>query len=362
MADYYVATTGNDTTGVGSSGNPYATLGKAVSVMAGSDRVFVATGVTDTRTTAIVPPAGTAGTATQIIGTDASWNPLDGPDQAANFPVVIMNNVTLNCFDLTNNYIVVRNYKADGGVGASKAARCFNMQGTNIRVINCWATRFSDFGFLSQSTGLIQRAWASAGVSGARHGIRSDNAIVIESAATGNACAGVFHSAASVFARCFSINNTGGSSIGCEIASSGVLLDFVAYGNGSHGVSVTWAGGMVAVRNAILYGNTGKGINSSTTLTWADADYNAFGSNTGGDRSGVSAGSHDVSLSGNPFVNSGATLNSLADVFANFALNSTAGAGAACRSAGATSYSDIGAVQHQDAGGGGTTVIIVDDD
>jgi hypothetical protein len=38
----------------------------------------------------------------------------------------------------------------------------------------------------------------------------------------------------------------------------------------------------------------------------------------------------------------------LAQLFANFALNTVAGGGASCRAAGYPSYLDIGAVQHAD--------------
>jgi hypothetical protein len=42
MATYYVATTGNDTTGDGSSGNPWATPGKgAASATSAGDIVYV---------------------------------------------------------------------------------------------------------------------------------------------------------------------------------------------------------------------------------------------------------------------------------------------------------------------------------
>lgn len=44
MADWYIATTGNDTTGDGSSGNPYLTLAKAHTVAASGDTVYVAAG------------------------------------------------------------------------------------------------------------------------------------------------------------------------------------------------------------------------------------------------------------------------------------------------------------------------------
>lgn len=43
-ADWYVATTGNDTTGDGSSGNPFATINKAVNAASPGDSIYVAPG------------------------------------------------------------------------------------------------------------------------------------------------------------------------------------------------------------------------------------------------------------------------------------------------------------------------------
>ncbi len=43
-ATYYVATNGNDTTGDGSSGNPWATLQKAVNTMVAGDTTIVKDG------------------------------------------------------------------------------------------------------------------------------------------------------------------------------------------------------------------------------------------------------------------------------------------------------------------------------
>ena len=59
-----------------------------------------------------------------------------------------------------------------------------------------------------------------------------------------------------------------------------------------------------------------------------------------------------VPLTASPFVNPG-TPTSVADAFARFAPNTTAGGGALLRGAGYPAYQDIGAVQHADPVGGG---------
>lgn len=88
----------------------------------------------------------------------------------------------------------------------------------------------------------------------------------------------------------------------------------------------------IGFSNNIVYGQTHDGgvrFNSFTySLSWGIlANYsNAYGANTGGDRvGGWPVGPSDVSLSGDPFVNAAG---------GNFALNNTAGAGAACKAAG----------------------------
>lgn len=70
-SNIYVATTGNDTTGTGSSGAPYLTIGKAISVMAAGDQVIVKNGTyTGTSnwisTNQVAIPNGSAGAYTRI--------------------------------------------------------------------------------------------------------------------------------------------------------------------------------------------------------------------------------------------------------------------------------------------------------
>ena len=107
-----------------------------------------------------------------------------------------------------------------------------------------------------------------------------------------------------------------------------------------------------------IFSTVTNGINNSsgTTLRAGDGynDYNATYSASGAAVSGLTAGSHSVTLSGDPFTNAAS---------GDFTLNATASAGAAARAVGAPAsilgvtgagYPDIGVLQHQDAGGGST--------
>jgi len=152
-------------------------------------------------------------------------------------------------------------------------------------------------------------------------------------------------------------NNTGASSDGLSVAVFYVnfIHGNVFYGNGRDGIRLTnQYPARECVQNNIFVSNGGYGINSSSapTKTYSAAiAYNAFYNNTSGARNNIATGVGDVTLTSDPFVASGS---------GNFALNNTAGAGAACRAAGfpgafpggtTTGYADIGAVQHQDSGG-----------
>jgi hypothetical protein len=113
------------------------------------------------------------------------------------------------------------------------------------------------------------------------------------------------------------------------------------------------------VQNNIFYGNLWA-INQTTSASGAAAlcaTRNAYGSNKNANINfPVSATS--ITLSANPFVNAAA---------ANFALNNTAGGGAALRAVASpqgfgsngttytSNYLDVGTAQHQDTGGGGAT-------
>lgn len=122
-------------------------------------------------------------------------------------------------------------------------------------------------------------------------------------------------------------------------------------GNSGDGVYVSRTIISLSLVNNVIYGNGGWGVSLSEQPSSAVVRANAFGANTSGARNNLSAGTGDVTLSADPFTNSGA---------GDYSLNATAGGGAACRSAGfpgatpwgGVGYADIGALQHQGSGGG----------
>lgn len=102
---------------------------------------------------------------------------------------------------------------------------------------------------------------------------------------------------------------------------------------------------MVRAVNNIFYGNGTYGFALSVTSAIGINANNAYGANTSGARNNLAAGTNDVTLTANPFVNSSG---------GNFALNNTTGGGPLCKQAGfpgafpgglSTGHPDIGAVQ-----------------
>lgn len=148
------------------------------------------------------------------------------------------------------------------------------------------------------------------------------------------------------------------------------IIDSVFYNSSSDGVKITgWGSGssmsgfMVAHGN-IFYGNGGIGMNLASAGSWNSFQaplnsYNAYGANTGGNRSATwPVGVNDVTLTATPFTNAGS---------GDFSLNSTAGGGAALKALGypglfpgglTTGFLDIGPVQHQASAGGASNYAV----
>lgn len=172
---------------------------------------------------------------------------------------------------------------------------------------------------------------------------------------------------ASTFINCIADTNGG---IGISLQGTQQISQVIAcssYNNTSDGIRISSAsGGAVLVMNSVLSNNGGWGIKNTTAVTGGIVN-NAFFSNTSGQVTSQTASvflnEGGVTLSGNPFVDA---------PNGDFRLNSTSGAGAACRGAGigtftqtaasyagSLGYPDIGAVQHQDAGGGAAGMLFV---
>jgi hypothetical protein len=205
----------------------------------------------------------------------------------------------------------------------------------------------------------------SGGLSGCTSGISSlTNLFITKSRITGNQCPGIIRATGGFLVMTDSIvdHNTGASSDGLQInvtsaGQTNYLRNNAFVANGRDGVrgTVTLAFTVTEIANNIFVSNVGNGITSTVdTYAWLNSDYNFFYGN-GAAVSGVPAGPHDVTGTGDPFVASGSN---------DFRLNNTAGAGAAARAAadigvmssGGTGYLDIGPLQHQDSGSSTSTI------
>lgn len=351
MADIYVATTGNDTTGDGSSGNPYATPGKAMGVASAGDRIGVKTG-TYALTTSTANVAGgrinfvagvrmegyasaigdmgsaptiTAGAQTSVVLVTLNGTFNTGSSVCINVIVDGLGNSTITGFKDLSGYISTltrctaqncttgfysdRAFSATGLVGC-KAVACgigfdSNSAG-NTSYTNCWAHGCTSFGFklyLANST--------------------------------------------SVITRCIASGTTGGPGFGNGSGWGVTFIDCVAANNNSDGF-LLGPYDIFHFVNCVATGNGGYGFNAGTGAG-ASAQYNTCAgyNNTSGDIhvAGVVVGA--LTLTADPWTSS-----------TDFTPNTTAGGGAVLRAAGfgvfgQTGYNDAGAVQHQDSGGGG---------
>jgi hypothetical protein len=161
-----------------------------------------------------------------------------------------------------------------------------------------------------------------------------------------------------IFTNCLSYDNTGASTDGFAFVTStsaSFAWGCVAYGNGRDGFSYQDDTRFFSIQNCVAVNNGRYGFNVNATGGTTLQNHSLFNcagyNNTSGNNLGNALNSGYVTLAGDPFVNAPSP-NS------NYALNNTAGAGAALRAAGyaalprglTTGYLDIGVAQHQDSG------------
>lgn len=364
-ATIYVTPTGNDSTGDGSFGNPFATPGKAGGAITGSgNTIYIKAGTyACTSATAnvaggqLAPPAGAAGAPNRIVGYNSTVGDLDDVADFSNFPIFrgSASGPSRMIQASSTNYVWVANLIIDGN---SQASYGFDMEGGLARIVNCKALGCTTRNYWLDGAGTRVVRCLSVG---SQYGFYCDTHSVLFTGcvATAATVAGfAADSYPSTYIRCIAYANTGSTVDGFLHTGSygSAYINCVAHGNGRDGIRLasTNSADVAVIRGCILTGNGGYGVNSATTA-WAVGllDYNAYYLNTSGPANNVPTGSHYVTLTGDPFTNAAA---------GDFSLNSTAGAGAACRAAGfpgafpgglTTGYLDIGAVQHQDSGGGG---------
>ena len=143
-----------------------------------------------------------------------------------------------------------------------------------------------------------------------------------------------------------------------------VLLNNAIINNAGDGVTIdlnsTTNPASLLMWNNIIDSNGGFGANGTGTLPLATAMFsffsNAYRNNTSGALHQIPAGIGDVTLTQDPFANRAGN---------NFALNSTAGGGTACKGVGfpgtlqigGTGHIDIGPLQSAGGGGGGSNPV-----
>ena len=262
-------------------------------------------------------------------------------------------------FIVENSNIHVYNFSLDNGsyTGTSRGFQSLNSNGYVISNVVAKNFATAGFSFTGGSPASAINIRATGGLASCTAGIYSaiPSFVITTAISDQNNCPGFeFNSLSGVFSCtfCIAANNIGSTADGFYSTSTSAyqsvmsLVASASYGNGGSGVNMA-AAGVIAynIRNSAIYGNTGSSIkNSAGPQGYSlNFDYNAYASGT---LSNVKAGPHDVILTADPFVN-GASLN--------FALNSTAGGGAALKAAGfpgalqagGTGYISIGPLQPQ---------------
>jgi hypothetical protein len=196
----------------------------------------------------------------------------------------------------------------------------------------------------SSYTIVINRCTISSNTGSNTNGIRIGSpysAVIINSTIANNGKEGVFHASTGHLFM-----------LGCRVhGNSGDGVEF----NGTNPNITGW------FENCLFTSNSGFGVTSAANRPNFHFRNCGFYDNTSGE---VNANIYNrigsVTLTGSPY-------NDAAN--GDFALNTTAGAGAACRGAGigtftdtiysgaTTSYPDIGGVQHQDSGSSGGVIV-----
>lgn len=129
--DYYVATTGSDTLGDGSSGNPWATIGYAISQVSSDDTINVAAGTYDVTSVINVNVAnltisGASATTTIVDGSGKNASIVDGADVLFNVTAsgVTIEDLTIDLGDDTTDFDVAVLTPNGGGIDNLTVQNC----------------------------------------------------------------------------------------------------------------------------------------------------------------------------------------------------------------------------------------------
>lgn len=293
-----------------------------------------------------------------------------------NRPVIQLSGSGLTCLDFSSGFngaCWLENMILDGNSQTTSSGLTLSGAAIWSTIVNVTAKNCTSVGIYSRGESMLIDCEAT-NITGGLGGIRilGDWALV-RCWSHDNTVSGFYLANKSgVMYQCISSNNTGSSSHGAEMAYGYQIIQSVFYKNGGDGIR-TISSGVLAyqfIMNNVITENgqsgTGYGVNFSANFfpRLPIFAFNAFyGNATGAHRdfadttgsNGVGAmADPNITLTGDPFTAAASN---------DFTLNSTAGRGAACKSAGTlgtfiagglntVGYLDVGAFQAA-AGGGG---------
>jgi hypothetical protein len=267
--------------------------------------------------------------------------------------------ITVITLNNANSYNSVENVEVDGNaqatvVGIAAQGRCNYL--LRCRVRNC-----TNYGITlnNNPSALLCEVTGCTGGNVAAFALQTQSSLIWGCTSHDNAARGFDLSSTATLVNCLSYNNTGSNGYGFFVqnAQTNILQNCTAYGNAQDGVFLFTGNTDLHCINCLSANNSGYGFNHSSAQHALQLFNCAAYSNTAG--AYPTSGSSTpqiiegfVPLSASPFVNAAG---------GNFALNSTAGGGAAAKAAGipgalptgGTGYADIGALQSAAAGGGG---------
>ena len=343
MAQYYVATTGNDTTGDGSSGNPYASPGKAASVATASgDLIWLKAG-TYTLSTSTVNAAG--GPVSLAQGVKLEGYQTTPGDQAAR-PVISAGAIgSVSLVKMVASFNVrpcaLVNIELNGNSQAS--VRGLDCSGISyvVNVYQCIARNCTNGGF----TGNINCQIAQCAAVGCNIGF---DTWLSANGCTAQACTSDGFSNVKAVVFCRSSGN-GGNGFNFVGTVGWLATNCTAHGNTSHGFSASFDIG--AIISCVSTSNSGWGYSIGAANCGLTFINSAYRNNTlGGIRYTITNPVNAIALSADPYTSAAGN---------NFALNNATGGGASLRGIAATApgdaatrYQDVGMYQHAGAAGG----------
>lgn len=317
MATIYVATTGNDSTGDGSSGNPYATPGKAASVMAAGDTVDVSAGTYVMTTASTNVAGGCISDSRNSYGVVNKWIGHGTVIFQAGTGVT-----SVYLMNLTGRRIYVENITADSN--NKTGVNGFYSSGLMNVFYKCTSINSTSYGFNISAENYLYRCIAKNNTG---YGFQTASGCFFWCVSRNNTSDGYYGSTnTQVFENCISYNNGGWGYSGVSGCLGQIVRSCIAYGNSSggfnnsgwltNGPSFAQGGRQYIFDACIAYGNSGYGFLGDTT----DICHNcADGLNTSGGYSGLSQQINCVSLTADPFVSAST---------GDFNLNTAAGGGA----------------------------------